>query len=416
MAGERLAKLFREKVAKSKDNGMKIEAEASIGYSTGFASIDYLNGTVIYVKSKERNFKYNSVGILDGSATTVIGRSGCGKTTLLLQIAANIIRPFKTSCLFIDDIEGGANDRRIEVLTRMSAEEIEERVIYRNTGITSENIYERVKMIHDMKIENKEDYLYDTGYYDYKGNRIFKLEPTVYMIDSIPLIMPKDILDQDEMGGQMGATAIAKANTSFFKRISQLLKEANIILLCINHILDDVQINPFAKKKLQLSYLKDGERLPGGRAAIYLANNMFRVDDNSKLKETESFGIDGYIVDVTMLKSRTNKCGKSVPMVFNLATGFDPDLSLFLLLKAEKRINGAGVSFYIDDRNDIKFSQRNFKEKLSENPELQKVFAQACYEELCKLISDVDDEEQEKLYSNDVSSMIASMGCAELVA
>lgn len=413
---EKLAKLFRDKVAKSKDNGMKIEAEASIGYSTGFLSLDYLNGTVIHVKTKDKNFKYNSVGILDGSATTIIGRSGCGKTTLLLQIGSNIIRPFKTSALFIDDIEGGANDRRIEILTRMDTEEIAERIVYRNTGITSENLYERIKMIHDMKVENKQDYLYDTGYYDYKGERIYKLEPTVYMIDSIPLIMPKNIIEEDEMGGQMSATAIAKSNTFFFKKISQLLKEANIILLCINHILDDVQINPFAKKKLQLSYLKEGERLPGGRAAIYLANNMFRVDDNSKLKESEAFGIDGYIVDVTMLKSRTNKCGKSVPMVFNLATGFDPDLSLFLLLKAEKRINGAGVSFYIDDRNDIKFSQRNFKEKLANNPELQQIFAQACYEVLCGLISDVGGDEEEKVFSSDVSSLIYNMGQSELVA
>lgn len=413
---EKLAKLFRDKVAKSKDNGMKIEAEASIGYSTGFLSLDYLNGTVIHVKTKDKNFKYNSVGILDGSATTIIGRSGCGKTTLLLQIGSNIIRPFKTSSLFIDDIEGGANDRRIEILTRMDTEEIAERIVYRNTGITSENLYERIKMIHDMKVENKQDYLYDTGYYDYKGERIYKLEPTVYMIDSIPLIMPKNIIEEDEMGGQMSATAIAKSNTFFFKKISQLLKEANIILLCINHILDDVQINPFAKKKLQLSYLKEGERLPGGRAAIYLANNMFRVDDNSKLKESEAFGIDGYIVDVTMLKSRTNKCGKSVPMVFNLATGFDPDLSLFLLLKAEKRINGAGVSFYIDDRNDIKFSQRNFKEKLASNQELQQIFAQACYEVLCGLISDVGGDEEEKVFSSDVSSLIYNMGQSELVA
>ena len=413
---EKLAKLFRDKVAKSKDNGMKIEAEASIGYSTGFLSLDYLNGTVIHVKTKDKNFKYNSVGILDGSATTIIGRSGCGKTTLLLQIGSNIIRPFKTSSLFIDDIEGGANDRRIEILTRMDTEEIAERIVYRNTGITSENLYERIKMIHDMKVENKQDYIYDTGYYDYKGERIYKLEPTVYMIDSIPLIMPKNIIEEDEMGGQMSATAIAKSNTFFFKKISQLLKEANIILLCINHILDDVQINPFAKKKLQLSYLKEGERLPGGRAAIYLANNMFRVDDNSKLKESEAFGIDGYIVDVTMLKSRTNKCGKSVPMVFNLATGFDPDLSLFLLLKAEKRINGAGVSFYIDDRNDIKYSQRNFKEKLANNPELQQIFAQACYEVLCGLISDVGGDEEEKVFSSDVSSLIYNMGQSELVA
>ena len=410
-----LIDLFREKVSKSKDYGMANEGESGVGYTSGFLGLDFLNGTVIHVKNDKMDFTYNSIGILDGCATTVIGRSGDGKSTLITQIGANIIRPFKDACMYIDDIEGGlANPRRREILTKFSEEEMDRRIVYRNSGITTENLYERIRIIHDMKIENRKDYEYDTGLYDYKGDRIFKLEPTVYIVDSIPLLLPKDILEDDELGGQMNASAIAKSNTFLFKKITQLIKEANIILLCINHILDDIQINPMQRKKAQLAYLKQGERLPGGKAAIYLANNMFRLDVISKLKSSEAFGFDGFVVDVSILKSRTNKSGKSVPMVFNQDTGFDPELSLFMLLKSSGKINGAGVGLYLADRNDMKFSQKTFKEKLFNNPELQQLFAKECYDVLVTLLSSSELEEDK--FNTDVYSMIVNMGMANIPA
>ena len=96
-----LIDLFREKVSKSKDYGMANEGESGVGYTSGFLGLDFLNGTVIHVKNDKMDFTYNSIGILDGCATTVIGRSGDGKSTLIAQIGANIIRPFKDACMYM---------------------------------------------------------------------------------------------------------------------------------------------------------------------------------------------------------------------------------------------------------------------------------------------------------------------------
>jgi RecA/RadA recombinase len=383
-----LLQAFQDKLSKSKVSGVNKSAEFDVLYSSGFLAIDYLNGTTVHVDSKDRQFKYNSVGIVDGSTNTVIGRSGSGKSTLLTQICGNIVRQFDDAKLFIDDIEGSLPIARKEFLLGLTPEELDKKVDMRNTGITTENVYKRIQTIHDLKIENKKDFQYDTGLYDTYGNRIYKLIPTIYMIDSLPMLLPENLADDDELGGSMDASSVAKSNTMLLKKISQLCKEANIILFTVNHILDEIQMG-FIPKAAQISGLKQGERLPGGKAAIYLANNMFRVDDSLTLKETEGFGINGSVVNITLIKSRTNATKRSVPLIFNKSEGrFDELLSLFQLLKQEGRFKGAGAYLYLDGAPDIKFGQKNFKKIIESNEELQKAFANECFELLNTYLSD----------------------------
>jgi len=116
--------------------------------------------------------------------------------------------------------------------------------------------------------------------------------------------------------------------------------------------------------------------IKGGNAPIYLSNNIVRFDDKEKLKNDAGFYINGSIVTLGLVKSRTNRAGAAAMLVFNQDEGFDDILSLYLLLKTNGRVNGGGSSFYIGDRDDIKFAQKNFKEKYNTNPELKAVFIQ----------------------------------------
>lgn len=256
-----LSAAFRQSVAKHKDFRMKNESEFDVAYPTGFLNFDFTNGTIIKVESQEVSMKYYSIGLTDGALITVIGRSGCGKTTFITQAASNIVRRYKTSCVFEDSIEGGLTSTRRQLLSRFTADEVKSKFVTRNTGITAENFYERIKMIHDLKVNNREAYEYDTGLYDDTGNRIFKLEPTVYILDSIALIMPDKYSDEEELSGQMSVTAGAKAIADIFRKIVPMLKTANIMLFVVNHILEDVNMG-ITPKKPQLAFLKVGERLP----------------------------------------------------------------------------------------------------------------------------------------------------------
>lgn len=413
MADTILSTRFRESVSKLKDMRMKTEAEFNVGYPTGFLNFDFRNGVVVHVKSEVHEFKYYSVGITDGCMVMIIGRSGCGKTTFAVQSAANIVRPYKNACIFHDDIEGGITQTRVQQLTGFNQEDMTNKYIRRSSGVTAENFYERIKMIHDLKMNNYKDYLYDTETCDSYGNPVYKLEPTVYILDSLALLMPAQYTEEDELSGQMSTTAAAKANAMIFRRIVPMLKSANIILFVINHINMKVSINPMMKTKAQVSYLKQDETLPGGNTPIYLSNIMIRLDDCGKLKSSEGFGIDGNMVEITLVKSRSNKAGKSVTMVFNQALGYDPELSLFVMLKDNNRVNGAGAYLYIDDRSDMKFAQKNIKNKLAENEEFRDVFMNAVTEVLITNIENESVNSNDTIgYTNISTAILNKLNCA----
>ena len=267
-----IASLFRAKMEKHKDPRMSMENEPDYAYPSGFLTFDYMNGTVVHVKNGDIKFSYNSIGIVDGSLVTVIGRSSSGKTTWTIQSAGNITRQFKTSCIWMDSVEGGITDVRSQTLLKMYGDEWKERFIPRNTGVTAENFYERIKEIHDIKMENKDAITYDTGAFTSTGEKIYKMEPSVYILDSVAMLTPDKYTEEEELSGQMSVTAAAKTNSTVFKRIIPLLKAAGIVLFVINHITESVEINQFTKQQGQLSYLKKGERLSGGRAIIYVTN------------------------------------------------------------------------------------------------------------------------------------------------
>lgn len=390
-----LSAAFREQVKKTKDISMINEQQHSIAYPTGFLNIDFLNGFILNINDR----KYFEVGVVDGSINAVISRSGAGKSTICTQWAANIVRPFPTACVYIDNAEAGLPLNRAMQLSGFTKEEFKNRFIMRDSGINTESIYDRIRLIHDIKIDHADEYLYDTGIVDEYGNNIFKFEPTVYILDSLKAIVPKK-LSEDE-GSNMNGAITAKTNSDVFLRLVPLCREANIIMFIINHITQN-GIGSFTPVKADLAYLKQNESLPGGKTtATYLQNNIFRLDEKTKLKETEVFGVDGAIVSIDIVKSRTNKAGKGATLVFDQNNGYDPDLSLFMYLKENNILEGAGAYLKLPG-SDIKFSQKQFKQLLYTNEEFYNQFVSTV---LDALTADILQRESKKRTEEQVSKV-----------
>ena len=381
-------------LSKTKDSSVNRRAENDIQYPTGFLSLDYKNGHRVNVTLKDGSqATYDSIGILDGTLNMFIGRSGCGKSTMTYQTGANIIKPFENGLMFIDLLEGGMMEDRGCVLTGFSKEEFHSRVKVRNAGITIESVYLQIKAIHDVKVANEDKFRYDTGLVDSYGRPITKFQPTVYIIDSIPLLTSAKLSEEEQLSGQMSTTATAKQLAQLFRRCNQLIKEANIIILAVNHITQKVEINAFKHTKSQTAFLKPDETLPGGVTPLYLANMVFRLDDGDKLTSDKEFGIDGIHVIVSNVKSRAGMSGMSsaVDLIFNYATGFDQDLSLYMMLKNAGKVKGAGAYLYLADRDDKKFSQKQFKHKLFSDQDFLNIFIEECYNHLYNELSHMEE-------------------------
>ena len=183
-----LSQAFREQVKQTKDISQKNEMTYSVSYPTGFLNLDFANG---YIQEIGDTIRYET-GLTDGSINMIISDSGVGKTTICTQIASNIIRRFNTSVVFYEQAEVGTNIQRIKNLSGFRTDkEFSDRFIVRDSGITIESIYDRVKMVHDIKVNNESDYLYNTGLTDMRGNPIYKFEPTIFIIDSVKMVLSK---------------------------------------------------------------------------------------------------------------------------------------------------------------------------------------------------------------------------------
>lgn len=366
-----LSQIFRAKIA-DMDYNMTQEATEDVGYPTGYLNFDFLNGyqTQGYDPASGQIISYFVIGITDGSYVAFLGNTGTGKSTFVEQIAANIVRPFKTSTIFEDSLEAGMTTERRRSLSKFSKEEYNLRYIVRNTGINTENFYKRIKMIHDIKTKDPQKYSYDTGRRDIYGNPIIKLEPTVYILDSIPMLMPKNYSEEDELAGKSAGAASALVVTNAFRTLFPMLKAANIILLGINHLLEDVNMTAMPKKQT-VPYLKPGERIPKGRTVTFLANNIVRLENAAKYKPDEGYKIEGSLVDISLVKSRSSGKKIGTKLIFDFDNGFDPWLSLLKFLQDRKMVYGGGSSFSLDPEKTYKFSLGNFRDHL-EDPGFRK--------------------------------------------
>ena len=85
-----------------------------------------------------------------------------------------------------------------------------------------------------------------------------------------------------------------------------------------------------------------------------------------------------------------------------------------MFLKQRNLINGAGAYLYLGDRNDIKFSQKQFKEKLNTNMEFRAIFNSVVLEEMKTMLSETytEPEEIDEEYSSstdDILNMIQNV-------
>ncbi len=369
----RLKELFNNEISKRKDAILYKEAECNVGYPTGLLSLDYRNGCNIISEFDDgKIIEYNSIGLVDGRYCLFIGKPGTGKTTMAIQAACKIAEMFDESIVMHDDIERATTRSRIRQVTGWSARMIDDKYSIRDAGITCETFYQRLMTHAQIKLQNAKEFSYNTGYVDELGRPIIKLIPTIYIVDSLPLLVPDSVVDEKgELSGNMAAAMAARVNAGIFRRITQQIGRANILLFVVNHITKKIEINPFIKTQAQINYMSQDEQLPCGETPIYLANNIFKFTAGSKIKFDDNFGMDGFYNKIKLLKSRTNKAGQELVSVFSQEYGFLNELTLFGELKDNNRLQGSPRSYFLESAPDEKFTMKNFFDKFHSSEKLR---------------------------------------------
>lgn len=373
-----------------------------ITYKTGFPALDYAMGSIINVFDKKGKLKetYPSIGITAGSIVTVIGKTHVGKTSFLIGISANIVRPYKTGMVIHCDLEGGTNMTRVSALSKFNPLEIRDsgKYVLRQQGCSIEEIKMIISQIYKEKKSKPEVYQYDTGKVDEFGDPIIAYEPTCLIVDSVPSMTTyinegtKDgQIKLDEVSSQTDKMRVTAEIGRFLNESMQMLKAANIILLLVNHIKDKPMAGPVQP---ELRYLKQNETMPAGKALQYYTNTLMRITSVGSEKYTmDDDGFEGFGVQVQFCKNRNNVDGTIVPLVFDKLHGYDTLRSSFKYAKYMGLIGGNRNGYYFIENKDKKFRLSTIHEDFDMDRDLYKIMYSHITPSLSQMLSSVKPEE-----------------------
>lgn len=241
-----------------------------ISYKTGFPVLDYYLGYLVNVSDENNNIvdQYPSIGIPAGSFLTIIGKPSTAKTTMLCQIAANIVRPFNNGTVIHFDLEQALNYSRIQTLTKFRMTDMENgKYILRQEQSSINDIKRTIIRLYKEKMSNPEAYRYNTGKKNEFGQEIILFEPSVVIIDSIATLATdinendkKEALKMEEVSSQPDRMRLAGEISRFFTELLPYIRAANIIVLTINQIKTKAQIGVMPSAA-EIYYLKQDESL-----------------------------------------------------------------------------------------------------------------------------------------------------------
>jgi archaellum biogenesis ATPase FlaH len=231
--------------------GLLNEAAPVIGYPTMLYPFDYRNGYQVNVHDEDGNIidRWANVGIFSGSFVTITGKTNTAKTAFAVQIAAEICRPYKEAEVYLLDIEGSSNVSRIMQLMNYDYEDVKSKFNYHDEFQYIEDVFEFITEIGNTKLANKDVFATDFSHKNEFGVNRAAYAPTVIILDSLPMIMTRDLEGIEGMASQMYNTRRTLQISQFYKRLRPIMRRANIICLVINHLNFKVDTNPFAKSQ-----------------------------------------------------------------------------------------------------------------------------------------------------------------------
>lgn len=402
----------------SKSQLFKRNTLVDYSYKTGITVMDYAYGYELNVFDPETNEfikKRKILGIQAGTFNVITGRTQAFKTTVSTKIAANIAYVSGGNVVHYDTENRGV-EQRIRLLSKLPNSWFDgdhPRYKICAGAITFDQLMEDIASLYENKMRNKELLLQDTGEVDARNQPIKLMPPTVLLLDSLQNIVVKDYDiettkdDLEKLRSNTQGARSAYTIRGFITDIIPMLKEANIIVLCIAHKTTNMTLQAYGGVKKQFQYGSADERISGGSAVEFNASaviNMTGISSPDSRFHENTDGFEGNTVLFEPTKSSTNKSGNEKEglgfeiIIDKGAEGVDNVRTLIRFMYNRGRLKGnkAGYTVIGDDGELVgnKFTWKNVYKDFKEDKETEKAFFKACHTELNKLIAKADENTQ----------------------
>ena len=361
-----------EALKESNKKGLFQSDDTFVNYSTGLLPLDYANGFWMTQVDQDTGEMVREPipGVLGGKLILLFGTTGSGKTTLAIQMGYRIIKNFEDGVMILVDCEQTALKERMCSITNMDQDD--PRLVLNVNHTSIEEVLETVNDICNIKEDGGSQYMYEIPHRTYHRKPIKVYVPSVIIIDSLRQFNPKN-KDVVTLGTNMDNAKEAQAIARFLDNVINRINKYNITIIYTNHIQPKIETNPYAQPPRGLMLSPQTETLPRGTRPLFLAHTAIRANAiKSNMYAKEDVGFDGFMVNLQLAKSKTNYIGATINVAFNASKGFDPIYTMFEFAKQCGLIQGKNPNLYIEGMQDMKFSRKNFAQKMMDNPEFNK--------------------------------------------
>lgn len=387
-----MASFLEELEQEHQKDGMFTEYDTGVSYPMGFPILDQQLGFIQEIEMKDGTVKEQyRLGVPGGTINMFVGPSSSGKTAAAIQAANNIIEPFgDDSAVLLIDAENSSEPQRVLDLTGMTPEEYSKRwrKIDDPTKMTFGGLLDITKEVAAKKESDKGRYWYNTGFRDVHGEEIWYYKPTVMIVDSL-MRLASDKDDVEEIQGLTSGGRDAIFRGKWLRNSLSYCRKYNIIMIIINHLGNDIQLQPGKGGPKQLTFIPTGKNIPGGDKVVYYSSSIIvwqPVNSKDQIKTEAINGYNGVQVKSSVAKSRSGPGGTTATLEFIQESGFDIDLTLMTFAKEKELIKGRNPSCYFEIDPETKFDTRIFVKELNERPELVRTMMMACKPELMRLV------------------------------
>lgn len=287
-------------------------------------------------------------GAILGGFIQLVGRSGCGKSSLASKIVSSFqkLSNGKALVLYIDT-ESSMTKFRLEQLG------VNNPSINPINDCPLETVFKVIDSVIQFKAENKDA----------------QSIPTVIVWDSIAGTKSIKEMTAEDPKEVIGWNA--RLLSIYLPKIKYALKAYRITVIAINQLRDQVSIS-MTPTPVAIKGMKQSETIPGGRTLQYQTDQLIYMSDCGNIEE-KICGFDGKEVEMYCIKNKAFPPLVKCKTTFSYLGGYSNFWSMFSTLKEEKHIVSGGA-YYSMEGYEKKFLAKNVPSLYREDRNFKGIF------------------------------------------